>query len=109
MVFLCSVIATAITVVGKSTVAGKVDDETVVRSVGRNIDLSSVNNKWVNLPGLRSGGAHRRAVAVLWHCVFLSTSTERILTPALVKNAEGAQVQEVSSGVRVPRVPVEMA
>ena len=32
----------------KSTVAGKVDDENVVQSVGRNIDLSSVDSKGPN-------------------------------------------------------------
>ena len=44
---------------GRTTVAGKVAYETVVRSVGRNLDLSSVDV--VELPRLRSGGAHRRA------------------------------------------------
>ena len=35
--FLCSVMAAAMIVAGKSTVAGKIDDEAVVRSAGRNI------------------------------------------------------------------------
>ena len=42
--FLCLVTAVA----GRTTVAGKVDDETVLRSVGRNLDPSSVDSKRVN-------------------------------------------------------------
>ena len=41
---------------GRTTVAGKVAYETVVRSVGRNLDLSSVDV--VELPRRRIGGAH---------------------------------------------------
>ena len=42
--FLCLVAAVS----GTSVVAGKVDDEYVVRSVGRNINLSSVDSKGPN-------------------------------------------------------------
>ena len=44
LVFLCLVTGVA----GRTTVAGKVDCETVVRNVGRNLDLSSVHSKWLN-------------------------------------------------------------
>ena len=44
LVFLHLVTAVA----GKTTVAVKVDYETVVQSVGRNLDLSSVDSRWLN-------------------------------------------------------------
>ena len=47
LVFLCLAIA----VTDKITVAGKVVFETVVSSVGRNLDLSSVDSKWLNYRG----------------------------------------------------------
>ena len=65
--------------IGKSAVAGNIDNETVVQR----------SMKW-------------------WYTYVLSVSIERILTSERVTNAERAQVQEVSSGVRVPGVPVEI-
>ena len=44
LVFLCFVTGVA----GRTTVAGKVAYETVVRSVGRNLDLISFDSKWLN-------------------------------------------------------------
>ena len=60
--------------IGKSAVAGNIDDETVVQR----------SMKWC-----RSAAS----------CV-LSVSIERILTSERVTNAERAQEQDVSSGVR---------
>ena len=75
--------------IGKSAVAGNIDDETVVQR----------SMKWWYTSTSSHGSAASYASSV---------STERILTSEPVTNAERAQVQDVSSGVRVPRVPVEI-
>ena len=75
--------------IGKSAVAGNIDDETVVQR----------SMKW----WYRSTSSHGSAASYV-----SSVSLERILTSERVTNAERAQVQELSSGVRVPGVPVEI-
>ena len=75
--------------IGKSAVAGNIGDETVVQR----------SMKW----WYTSTSSHGSAAS----CV-LSVSIDFVLTSERVTNAERAQVQDVSSGVRVPGVPVEI-
>ena len=63
LVFLRLVTAPA----GKTTVAGKVNCETVVRSVGRNLDLRSLDSKWWNCQDFQV--VVRIDEQEPWHCV----------------------------------------